>query len=121
MVLKFKKIDFTSLIAFKIILNKIRVKFFEETFLVANVSPDVVLGMSFLTLSSVDIDFPKKELRWRLYTIEETLPITKRVKLVEKKEFTAEVLDLRHETFVVHVAFLESPSQEDDVHPSCRA
>ena len=39
-----------------------RVRFFKETFLVANVSPDVVLGMPFLTLNSVDIDFPKKEL-----------------------------------------------------------
>ena len=39
-----------------------RVRFFEETFLVANVSPDVVLGMSFFTLSSADVDFPKKEL-----------------------------------------------------------
>ena len=39
-----------------------RVRFFEETFLVANVSPDVVLGMLFFTLSGTDIDFPKKEL-----------------------------------------------------------
>ena len=40
-----------------------RVGFFEETFLVANVSPEVVLGIPFFTLSSADIDFPKKELR----------------------------------------------------------
>ena len=39
-----------------------RVRFFEETFLVANVSPDVVFGMPFLTLSGADVDFPKKEL-----------------------------------------------------------
>ena len=39
-----------------------KVRFFEETFLVVNVSPDVVFGMPFFTLSSVDIDFPKKEL-----------------------------------------------------------
>ena len=39
-----------------------RVRFFEETFLVANVSPDVVLGMPFLTLSGANIDFLKKEL-----------------------------------------------------------
>ena len=34
-----------------------RIRFFEETFLMVNVSPKVVLGMSFLTLSSADIDF----------------------------------------------------------------
>ena len=39
-----------------------KVKFFEETSLVANDSTNVVLGMAFLTLSGVDIDFPKKEL-----------------------------------------------------------
>ena len=39
-----------------------RVRFFEETFLAANVSPDVVLGMPFLTLSGADVDFPKREL-----------------------------------------------------------
>ena len=40
-----------------------RVRFFEETFLVANVSPEVVLGMPFLTLSGVDVDFSGRELR----------------------------------------------------------
>ena len=40
-----------------------KVRFFEEIFLVANVSPDVVLGMSFFTLSDADINFPKKKLQ----------------------------------------------------------
>ena len=40
-----------------------RVRFFEKTFLVANVSPEVVHGMLFLTLSSADIDFLRRELR----------------------------------------------------------
>ena len=40
-----------------------RVKFFEKTFLVANVSPEVVLGMPFLTLSGADVDFLRRELR----------------------------------------------------------
>ena len=39
-----------------------RVKFFKEIFLVVNISPDVVLGMPFFTLSDANIDFPKKEL-----------------------------------------------------------
>ena len=40
-----------------------RVRFFEETFLVANVSPEVVLEMLFLTLNGADIDFFGRELR----------------------------------------------------------
>ena len=124
-----QKIDGTTLetygmvvAAFSVTDQAISIRFFEETFLVANVSPDMVLGMLFLTLSSVNIDFSRKELWWRLYTIEEALPTTKRVELVEKKEFAAAALDLEHETFVVHVASLESPStiQKGDIHPSCR-
>ena len=44
------------------------------------------------------------------------------VELVGKKEFAAAALDPGHETFVVHIAFFESPSntQEADVHLSCR-
>ena len=40
--------------------NKVRL--FEKTFLIANVSPNVVLITPFLTLSSGDINFLKKQL-----------------------------------------------------------
>ena len=33
------------------------IRFFEETFLVANASPKVVFGMFFLTLNNTNIDF----------------------------------------------------------------
>ena len=39
------------------------VRFFEETFLVVNVSLEVVFRMPFLTLSGADIDFLGRELR----------------------------------------------------------
>ena len=78
-----QKIDGTTLetygmvvAAFSITDQAKRIRFFEEIFLVANVSPDVVLGMLFLTLSGADVNFPKKELWWRSYTIEEALPTT---------------------------------------------
>ncbi len=32
-------------------------RFFEESFLLADVSPDIVLRMPFLTMSNADIDF----------------------------------------------------------------
>ena len=64
-----QKIDGTTLetygmvvVAFSVTDQADRVRFFEETFLVANVSPDVVFGMPFLTLSGADVDFLKKEL-----------------------------------------------------------
>ena len=78
--------------------------------------------MPFLILSSADVDFPKRELWWRFYTIEKAFPTTKRVELVGKKEFAATALDPGHKTFVVHIAFLQSPSslQEGNVYLSCR-
>ena len=109
------------IVAFSVIDQADKVKFFEKTFLVANISPDVIFGMPFLTLSDVDINFPKKKLQWRPYIIEKDLPITKRVELVEKKEFATATFNPGYEIFVVHIVSLENPSQKSDVHPSCRA
>ena len=39
-----------------------RVKVFEEIFLVANLSPEIVFGMPFLTLSDANVDFSGREL-----------------------------------------------------------
>ena len=39
---------------------------------------------------------------------------------MRKKEFAVAVLDLEHETFVVHVTSLSSNPLDADVHPSCR-
>ena len=126
-----QKIDGTMLDTFGMVVTAFsvtdkanRVRFFEETFLVANISPEVVLGMPFLTLSGADVDFSGRKLRWKTYTAEESLPTIRRVKLVGKKEFPAAALDPESETFVVHVASLSSnasPSSSPlDVHPSRR-
>ncbi len=48
----------------------------EESFLLADVSQDVVLGMFFLIMSNVDVDFQAKDLQWRSYTTGEVLPTT---------------------------------------------
>ena len=39
-----------------------KVRFFEKTFLVANVSSDIVFKMLFFILNSANIDFLKREL-----------------------------------------------------------
>ena len=80
-----------------------QVRFFEVTFLVANVSPEIVLGMPFLTLSGADVDFLGRELQWRTYSTKEALTTTRHVELVDKKEFAAAALYPEHETYVVHV------------------
>ncbi len=37
-------------------------RFFEKSFLLANVSPDIVLGMLCLTISNADVDFQTRDL-----------------------------------------------------------
>ena len=68
-----QKIDNTTLniyemvVAAFLVMDKANwVRFFEETFLVANISPKVVFGMLFLTLNGVNVNFSDRELRWRL-------------------------------------------------------
>ncbi len=84
-----------------------RVRFFEETFLLAGTSIEVVLGMPFLALNNADFQFGAKELTWRSYTIAEALPTTSQVELIDKREFAKAALDGNSETFVVYVAALE--------------
>ena len=110
-----QKIDSTMLdtfgmvvIAFSVIDKANQVRLFEETFLVANVSSEIVFEMLFLTLSGTNVNSLGQELRWRTYTTKEAFPTTRRVKLVGKKEFTAVAFDPEHETFAVYVASLNS-------------
>ncbi len=97
-----------------------RERFFKESFLLANVKPEIVLGMLFLTMSNADVDFQARNLQWRSYTTGDILPTTRRVELIEKKEFAAAALNPEHEAFVVHIAAL-SIDPGDEVHPLRRA
>ena len=67
-----KKIDSTMLNTFGIVVTAFsvmdkanQIRFFEENFLVANVSLEVVLRIFFLTLSCANVDFSGQELRWK--------------------------------------------------------
>ena len=108
-----QKIDGSTLQAFRMVLANFQVedklektRFFQETFLLADISAEVVLDILFLTLSNADVQFVEKELTWRSYTTAEALPTTKRVEFINKKEFAKAALDENSETFVVHVASL---------------
>ena len=128
-----QKIDGTKLdthgmlVAVFSLVNKAnRVNFFEETFLVANVSPKVVLGILFLTLSNADVDFSGRGLWCRTFITKKVLLTTRHVELMGKKKFVAAALDPEHETYVVYVASLSSTplasleSTSLNVHPSRR-
>ncbi len=65
-----QKIDGTTLETYGMIVSTFTVsdedgkeRFFEESFLLADVSPDIVLGMPFLTMSNADVDFQARDLQ----------------------------------------------------------
>ena len=108
-----QKIDGSTLKTFGMVLASFQVEdklgkiqFLQKTFLLADISTEVVLGMPFLTLSNTDVQFIEKELTWRTYTTAEALPTTKRVELINKKEFAKAALDENSETFVDYVVSL---------------
>ena len=121
-----QKIDGSTLETFGMVLASFQVedtlgraRFFQETFLLADLSVEVVLGMPFLTLSNANIQFAQKELTWRSYTTAEALPTTKRVEIIDRKEFAKAALDEHVEAFVVHVTSLSLNSMS--IHPAREA
>ena len=108
-----QNVDDSTLETFRIVLTSFQVedklekiRFFQETFLLADINVEEVLGILFLTFSNADIQFVKKELTWRSYTNAKTLLTTKWVELINNKEFAKAVLDEKFKTFVVYVASL---------------
>ena len=88
-----------------------KVRFFQETFLLVDITIEVVLRMPFLTFSNVDIQFIAKKLTWRSYTVEKALPTTQMIELIDKKKFAKSTLDKNIKAFVVHMSFLSLGSK----------
>ena len=78
-------------------------RFFEKAFLLADISIDITLSISFFTLSNVKIGFINGQLHWKTYTVTKAFPMMSQIKLIRKKEFANTTLDLEDEAFVVHV------------------
>ena len=121
-----QKIDRSHLNTFGMVIadfslqDKLRkIRFFQETFLIADTRMEIVLGMLFLTLSNADIPFVERELVWKTYSAAEALPTTQRVEIIGKKEFVAVALNEEDETFVVHMSALNM--MDSSVHLSWQA
>ena len=117
-----QKIDGSALEIFGMVITDFQVedksgrpRFFQETFLVADTKFEVILGMPFLKISNADVAFGEGTLTWKSYTTNEALPTTKRVRLVDPKEFVIAALDADSETFIVHVAIREREEMAMDL------
>ena len=73
--------------------------------------------MFFLTLNKADIRFVEWELVWRIYAAAEVLSTTRRVEIIDKREFAAAALNKDDEIFVVHIAALAEPTTMS-IYPS---
>lgn len=92
-----------------------KVQFFKKTFLLTNTNIELILGIPFLFLNNIDIEFAKpRKLTWKSYTIAKILFITNWIQLINKKKFAKTVLDRNFKTFVIYISILE-PIQ--DIHP----
>lgn len=65
-----------------------------------------MLRMFFLTLSNRNMLLVEKKLTWQLYTLAKALPTTKRVWIINQKEFATTALDLIKKAFIIFVPYL---------------
>lgn len=120
--MKAQKIDRSNLNTFGIVIASFllqdklkKVSFFQKIYLVTNIKVEVVLRMFFLIFSYADIQFIEQVLVQKTFSIAKALPITQRVKVIDKKEFTAAVLKMKNKTLVIHmIAFNVVDS---NIHP----
>ena len=71
-----------AIAAFQVVNKLSRFLFFQKTFLLADISMEVVLGISFLIVCNVDVQFAEKELAWKIYITKEALLTTRRVEII---------------------------------------
>ncbi len=124
-----QKIDGTILKIYEIvvftcfILDKdSREKFFEKSFLLANVNSDIVFKILFSIISNTNVDFQGWDFQWKSYTAKKVLLTTRKVKLIGKKEFAIAAFNLDYEVFVVYIATLSISSDiGNEIYSSKRA
>ena len=120
-----QEIDGSSLATYGMVIAAFQVvdklgyfRFFQETFLLADICIKVVISMPFLTFSNVDIQFAEKKLTQSTYTTKKALPTTCQVEIINQKKLAKAALDENAEAFVVHVSSLQSRMT---IHPTKKA
>lgn len=74
-------------------------------------------GMSSITLIIADLRFAVGELVWRSNRVAETLPMTRREEIIDRKEFVTVGLNKDDETFVVHISAIMGATTKMIIHP----
>lgn len=98
--------------------NKLEwVRNFQKSFLLAKTTVEIMLGMSFLIFSNVNVSFLEVEFTWNSYIAAKTLPGTKWVELINKEKFAKTALNVESRIFVIYVVVLEALLLSMTIHP----
>ncbi len=92
-----------------------RVRYFQDTFLAADINTRMILGMPWLTMANPNIDWSKRSFQWRTYTAAVALTTTCRVDVIDPKEFAKLALDKEAHCFVIHARQVTT-ANEPPVH-----
>lgn len=101
------------------VFDKLRlISFFKEIFLSADISMEIILGISFFLHNHIDIDFKVATRRfiWRTYTGIEAMSMVKRVKPIDKYKFIKAIFNKNSETFIIYVAALKALTAAISIH-----
>lgn len=111
--IKVQKINSSLFKTFKIVLTSFQKKdklgnaqFFEEMFLVAKTSIEIILCIFFLIFYNAIILFIEQELIWISYIPAEASSTTQQVQINSQKEFVAVATNLNKKAFLVHMIYL---------------
>ena len=91
-------------------------RYFEETFLIADIPQPVILGMPFLKLGDSDVSWMERTMQWRQWNAETALMTTNRVDFIGPQEFIEQVLEESAQAYICHVIMVEDGPPH--VHPS---
>lgn len=89
-----------------------KICFFEDIFLLANISIDVVLMIYFFTLSNADIQFTYQELHQKSYTAAHFSLTIYYIEFISCKKFADATLNKNKRIFVVYMASLGSCNKD---------
>lgn len=82
---------------------------FEEIFLLANISINIVLGIFLFTLSKTKNNFRNWKLNSRSYITIEALFTIKRVELIRDKELVSTVFDSDNKISIIYIVSFTIP------------
>lgn len=90
------------IIILQIINYKKSLIFFYEIFLFASFNIDVMWKILFFIFNRVEVYFLKLKLHYKIYTYIKIIQITKKVKVIQNKEFTITVFSFKKKNFVIY-------------------